>query len=44
MKAKEEIAVIITNAGLPRQNDPFSDKIKPEYGLKVGRAISYQWF
>jgi len=44
MKAQKELSVIITNAGLPRQNDPFSDKVKPEYGLKVGRAISYQWF
>ena len=44
MKAQKEISVVITNAGLPRQNDAFSDKIKPEYGLKVGRAISYQWF
>ena len=44
MKPTKDIAVVITNAGLPRQNDKFSDKIKPEYGLKVGRAISYQWF
>jgi len=44
MKDTKETSVIITNAGLPRQNDAFSDKIKAEWGLKVGKAISYQWF
>lgn len=44
MKDTKETSVIITNAGFPRQNDPFSEKVKLEYGLKVGRAISYQWF
>jgi hypothetical protein len=44
MKDTKETSVVITNAGLPRQNDSFADKIKAEWGLKVGKAISYQWF
>lgn len=40
----KDIKISITNGGFPDQNAPDSEKRTKEFGLKVGKAIEYEWF
>ena len=40
----KDIKISITNTGFPDQNASDSEKNTKEFGLKVGKAIEYEWF